>query len=222
MRVAALIIIQALVSLNVGAQAPYFPDVYLAPQFEAPVDAPSRVVVAGADEPGERLVVSGRVLDGGRPVGGVSIYVFQTDVEGLYSKVLTGNEAELDPRLHGFIRSDANGGYEYETIRPGHYDGNPAHVHYLVRAPGYYPSCWISGSTTIPSSSRGAKPAGRKFRHRFRRTRWRFAPSRVMPPASRTPRATSRWCVYPADRPHGLSGARHIDNLKQAVHTRCP
>jgi protocatechuate 3,4-dioxygenase beta subunit len=161
MRVAALIIIQALVSLNVGAQAPYFPDVYLAPQFEAPVDAPSRVVVAGADEPGERLVVSGRVLDGGRPVGGVSIYVFQTDVEGLYSKVLTGNEAELDPRLHGFIRSDANGGYEYETIRPGHYDGNPAHVHYLVRAPGYYPmllDLWFDDDPELESRRQAGRP----------------------------------------------------------------
>ena len=81
MRVAALIVILALVSVTANAQAPYFPDVYLVPQFEAPADAPSRVVVAGADEPGERLVVSGRVLDGERPVAGVSIYVFQTDVE---------------------------------------------------------------------------------------------------------------------------------------------
>ena len=82
MRVSILIVIQAFVLSDVGAQAPYFPDVYLAPQFEAPIDAPSRVVVAGVDEPGERLIVSGRVLDGGLPAAGVSIYVFQTDVEG--------------------------------------------------------------------------------------------------------------------------------------------
>jgi protocatechuate 3,4-dioxygenase beta subunit len=139
MRVAALIVVQALLSVGVSAQPPYFPDVYLAPQFEAPANAPSHVVVAGADEPGEKLVVSGRVLDGGRPVAGASVYVFQTDADGRYSKDLTGNEAELDPRLHGAMRSDTNGAYGYETIRPGHYDGNAAHVHYLVRAPGYYP-----------------------------------------------------------------------------------
>ena len=51
MRVSILIVIQAFVLSDVGAQAPYFPDVYLAPQFEAPIDAPSRVVVAGVDEP---------------------------------------------------------------------------------------------------------------------------------------------------------------------------
>ncbi len=139
MRVAALILIQALVSVEAGAEAPYFPDVYLAPQYEAPANAPSHVVVAGADEPGERLVVSGRVLDGGRPVAGVSVYVFQTDVDGRYAKDRTGNDAELYPRLHGAMRSDADGAYGYETIRPGHYDGNAAHVHYLVRAPGYHP-----------------------------------------------------------------------------------
>ena len=176
MRVAALIVLQAFVLPEVGAQAPYFPDVYLAPQFEAPADAPARVVVAGADEPGERLVVSGRVLDGGRPVAGVSIYVFQTDADGRYSKELTGNDAELDPRLHGVIRSDANGLYEYATIRPGHYDGNAAHVHYLVRARGYYRCCWICGSPTIASCSRGARPAGPRFHRRFPRTWSRFAP----------------------------------------------
>jgi protocatechuate 3,4-dioxygenase beta subunit len=162
MRAATLIFLQAFVSLNVRAQPPYFPDVYLAAQYEAPIDAPSRVVVAGADEPGERLVVSGRVLHGGQPVAGVSIYVFQTDVEGRYSKVLTGNEAELDPRLRGLMRSDANGGYEYETIRPGHYDGNPAHVHYLVRAPGsYYPmllDLWFDDDPELESRRKAGRP----------------------------------------------------------------
>jgi protocatechuate 3,4-dioxygenase beta subunit len=161
MRVAVLIVVQALAAGEVAAQAPYFPDVYLAPQFEAPAGAPSRVVVAGADEPGERLVVSGRVLDGGQPVAGVSIFVFQTDVDGRYSKELTGNEAELDPRLRGIMRSDANGGYEYETIRPGHYDGNPAHVHYLVRAPGYYPmllDLWFDDDPELASRRRAGRP----------------------------------------------------------------
>ena len=161
MRVAVSLVLAAFVSLDLCAQAPYFPDVYLAPQFEAPADAASRVVVAGADEPGERLVVSGRTLDGGRAVAGVSIFVFQTDVEGRYSKVLTGNGAELDPRLYGLMRSDANGGYEYETIRPGHYDGNAAHVHYLVRAPGYYPlllDLWFDDDPELQSRRQAGRP----------------------------------------------------------------
>lgn len=161
MRVAALFVLHALVTLEVGAQAPYFPDVYLAPQFEAPANAPSHVVVAGADEPGERLVVSGRVLDAGQPVAGVSIFVFQTDVDGRYAKDRTGNDAELNPRLRGEMRSDAAGGYEYETIRPGHYDDNPAHVHYLVRARRYYPlllDLWFADDPELDARRQAGRP----------------------------------------------------------------
>lgn len=150
-----------LVVASAPAQVPYFPDVYLAPQFEAAADAPSRVVVAGADEPGERLIVAGRVLDGTRPVAGASVYVFQTDVDGRYSKELTGNEAELDPRLHGAMRTDADGRYEYQTIRPGHYDGNAAHVHYIVRAPGYYPrlvDLWFEDDPVLIARREAGEP----------------------------------------------------------------
>jgi protocatechuate 3,4-dioxygenase beta subunit len=161
MQSAVLMLVFSLLALPVAAQTPYFPDVYLAPKFEAPLGAPSRVVVASQDEPGERLVVSGRVLDRGQPVAGVSIYVFQTDTDGRYSKVLTGNEAELDPRLFGVMRSDANGAYEFETIRPGYYDGNPAHVHYLVRAPGYFPlllDLWFEDDTELRTRREAGRP----------------------------------------------------------------
>ena len=46
--------------------------------------------------------------------------------------------AQID-RLHGAMRSDANGRYRYETIRPKGYGNAPAHVHYVVTAPGYKP-----------------------------------------------------------------------------------
>jgi len=55
---------------------------YLATQYTAPNDAPSSVVIAGKNEPGERLVVTGRTLDGKKPVAGVSLYVFHTDANG--------------------------------------------------------------------------------------------------------------------------------------------
>jgi predicted esterase len=140
---------------------PYFPAVYLAPQYEAAANAPSRVVVAGADEPGERLVVSGRALDGTKPVTGVSIYVFQTDVEGRYATDLPSGQGELDPRLHGAMRSDADGRYEFETIRPGHYDGNAAHVHYLVRAAGYKPmllDLWFEDDPELAARRSAGRP----------------------------------------------------------------
>src|SRR5438270_8301822 len=97
---------------------------YLAPQYTAPDDAPSSIVIAGKDEPGERLVVTGRTLDGKKPIGGVSLYVFHTDAKGRYATD-TDNPTvgELHPRLHGSLRTDAGGRYQYETTRPGSYNG---------------------------------------------------------------------------------------------------
>jgi protocatechuate 3,4-dioxygenase beta subunit len=112
---------------------------YLAPQYTAPDDAPSKVVIAGNDEPGERLVVTGRTLDGEKPLAGVSLYVFHTDAKGRYATDTDNPTAgELNPRLHGSLRTDAQGRYQYETTRPGSYNG-PAHVHYVVKATGYKP-----------------------------------------------------------------------------------
>jgi len=161
MRVAMWLGCLVLVSVPLAAQAPYFPDVYLAAQYEAPANAPARVVVAPAEEPGERLVVTGRVLDGAMPVAGVSIYVFQTDVDGFYARGVTGNDAELNPRLHGAMRSGADGRYEYATIRPGHYDNNAAHVHYIVRARGYKPlllDLWFEDDPELAARRSAGRP----------------------------------------------------------------
>jgi protocatechuate 3,4-dioxygenase beta subunit len=127
------------VPLSSQAQALIVPE-YLAPQYTAPSNAPSTVVIAGKDEPGERLVVTGRTLVGKKPVAGVSLYVFHTDINGLYAPDISDlNAAELNPRLHSSLRTDAQGRYQYETIRPGSYGNGASHVHYVVKAPGYKP-----------------------------------------------------------------------------------
>ena len=126
-------------SLSPGGQSgdPVAP--YLSPQYTAAADASSLTTIAGPNEPGERLVVTGRTLDGMTPVTGVSLYVFHTDARGRYATDQpNGAAAELKPRLHGLLRTDAQGRYQYETIRPGFYNG-PRHVHYVVIAPGYVP-----------------------------------------------------------------------------------
>ena len=112
---------------------------FLAPQYLAPEGAPSKIVIAGRDEPGERLIVTGRTLDGKKPVAGVSLYVFHTDAEGRYAIGVDNRAGEYNPRLHGALRTDAEGRYQYETTRPGSYDNGPAHVHYVVSARGYQP-----------------------------------------------------------------------------------
>ncbi len=100
--------------------------------------APARITIAGGDEPGEQMVVAGRVVgpDGRTPLAGASLYVYQTDKDGIYSKPVNDSRT---PRLRGYMRTDAEGRYEFSTIKPGSYPNtrNPAHIHYVVNAPGF-------------------------------------------------------------------------------------
>jgi protocatechuate 3,4-dioxygenase beta subunit len=142
-------------------EAELIPAPYLAPRFTAPPAAPSTIVVAGRAEPGERLIVTGRTLDGTQPVAGVSVFVFQTDAGGRYAEDGKGQDAELNPRLHGAMRTDAEGRYQYETIRPGSYDNNAAHVHYIVIAPGYKPrlvDLWFDDDPLLAARRKAGTP----------------------------------------------------------------
>ncbi|MEP7272425.1 MAG: protocatechuate 3,4-dioxygenase [Acidobacteriota bacterium] len=127
MKLACLLIVLSL-SGNAAAQAPQV----------AERTATARASVVAKDEPGEKLVVKGTVYakDGMTPLVGTSVYVYQTDAKGLYTP---GNNDNRNPRLRGYMRTDAQGKYEFATIKPAPYPGNqiPAHIHYVVTAPGY-------------------------------------------------------------------------------------
>ena len=113
---------------NPGSQAPTVAD----------KNAPSKITIANQDEPGERLTVAGRVLaaDGVTPLAGASVYVYHTNVKGYYSP---GTNDNRNPRLRGYMRTDAQGRYEFSTIKPGSYPNSrvPAHIHYVVTATGF-------------------------------------------------------------------------------------
>ena len=112
------------------------------PTLQAPTiaqkDAPPKITIAGKEEPGERLIVAGRVYkaDGVTPLAAASVYVYHTDVKGHYTPEDNDNR---NPRLRGYMRTDAQGGYQFSTIKPGSYPNSrvPAHIHYVVKAEGY-------------------------------------------------------------------------------------
>lgn len=95
------------------------------------------VRIADADEPGDRLVLTGQVVTGAarEPLSGVRVRFFQTDASGFYSP--QGMD-EREARLCGVVRTDHDGRYRLETIKPGPYatGGPPPHIHFEVTLTG--------------------------------------------------------------------------------------
>lgn len=110
---------------------------------DMPAELSSQVRLAPVGEPGVPMRISGRVLDGsGRTRAGVVVYAYQTDRTGLYPRPAQrlGREAMRHGRLRGWVRSDAQGRYAIDTVRPGSYPGEDVaeHVHMHVLEPGCF------------------------------------------------------------------------------------
>ncbi|MCQ4167708.1 dioxygenase family protein [Tahibacter harae] len=110
-----------------------------------PDQNPSRLFLARPDESGEPMTLQGRVIDpSGQARAGVILYVHQTNHEGRYPEHDApgnlGREARRHGRLRGWVRSDAEGRYAIDTLRPGSYpDSNiPQHIHMQVIEPGCF------------------------------------------------------------------------------------
>jgi protocatechuate 3,4-dioxygenase beta subunit len=109
---------------------------------------------------GKPLQVRGMVHDAqGKPVAGALVYVFQTDGEGYYSP---GGMDERNPRIFGYLKTDAAGRYAFTTIRPGHYAGHSdidQHIHFEVTAPGFRKQIARLGFADDPVWERFSVPA---------------------------------------------------------------
>ncbi len=91
---------------------------------------------------GERIVMHGRVLDErGRGVPHTLVEIWQANAGGRYRHKKDGYLAPLDPNFGGAGRTltDAEGNYQFLTIRPGAYpwpnrgnDWRPMHIHISV------------------------------------------------------------------------------------------
>jgi protocatechuate 3,4-dioxygenase, beta subunit len=102
----------------------------------------------GSAEPlGERIVVSGRVLDeDGRPVPHTLMELWQANAAGRYLHKIDQHDAPLDPNFigTGHAMTDTNGRYRFVTIRPGAYPWKnhhnawrPAHIHFSLFGPAF-------------------------------------------------------------------------------------
>jgi hydroxyquinol 1,2-dioxygenase len=108
--------------------------------------------IASHVKPGSECVLYGRVTDiGGKPLANATVSVWQTGADGLYDI----QESATATDYRGVFTTDANGAYMLRTVKPIGYsipmDGpvgglaraqarhgmRPAHIHFLVGAPGY-------------------------------------------------------------------------------------
>lgn len=113
---------------------------------EAPSQLSAKGRIAPATEPGTPLIISGTIVasDGKTPLAGVVVYAYHTDNNGYYRKQESGEAGENNPRLRGWVKTDANGHFEFSTIKPAPYPNRdvPAHIHIHAWGAGY-PRQWF-------------------------------------------------------------------------------
>ena len=103
-----------------------------------PATLTSTMTITNEKEAGNKLIISGTIFkaDGITPYPGIILYAYHTDSKGYYSK--NGNETGVQKwhgRLHGWCKTDNNGHYRIQTIRPARYPDNtmPAHIHAAIK-----------------------------------------------------------------------------------------
>ena len=93
--------------------------------------------IAPAGEPGTPLVIHGRVFraDGKTPAPDLIVFAYHTDAQGHYDVASAGPHSW---RLRGWVKTDANGRFEFTTIRPAPYPNRntAAHVHLTIEGAG--------------------------------------------------------------------------------------
>jgi protocatechuate 3,4-dioxygenase beta subunit len=102
----------------------------------APANLSWKTVVTAAEEPGEPLIISGKISQpDGKPAEGVVLFIYHTDATGYYNE----KDDASHPRLKGWMKIGGNGRYEFRTIKPAPYPHRttPAHIHAHVYGPQY-------------------------------------------------------------------------------------
>lgn len=102
---------------------------------------------AGGEALGERIIVTGRVLDeDGRAIPESLIEIWQANAAGRYAHDSDQHEAPLDPHFSGIgkVMTDADGAYRFLTVKPGaypwrnHYNAwRPQHIHFSLFGPSF-------------------------------------------------------------------------------------
>jgi protocatechuate 3,4-dioxygenase, beta subunit len=115
-------------------QQPLIPLIHTLSELTGPVYGPesirpldndlTRNAVVNGEAIGERIIVTGRVLDEhSNPVRNALLEIWQANACGRYIHKADQHDAPLDPNFTGAGRvlTDGNGEYRFTTIKPGAY-----------------------------------------------------------------------------------------------------
>jgi len=101
----------------------------------------------GGQALGERIIVTGRVLDeDGRAIPYSVIEIWQANAAGRYAHADDQHQAPLDPHFAGIGRvvTDEHGAYRFMTVKPGAYPWRnhhnawrPNHIHFSLFGPSF-------------------------------------------------------------------------------------
>ena len=139
-----------------------------AAQKARPAQVGSTARIAPEGEPGVPMAIHGRVFgtDGTTPLAGAIVFAYHTDRTGIYDERSAGPHSW---RLKGWAKTDADGRFEFRTIRPGAYPQNnqAAHVHFTLFTPDgsryHAGELEFEDDTLIPERLRAASRAEGAF-----------------------------------------------------------
>jgi len=125
---------QVLTAIPAKPVEPDWVRMWLAAQAARPAMIPRAARIGPVGEPGTPLVVRGRLYrtDGQQTVPNTVIFAYQTDRTGLYDA-----PGVRGWRLTGWAKTDAEGWFEFTTIRPAPYPSRDtaAHIHLTADGP---------------------------------------------------------------------------------------
>jgi protocatechuate 3,4-dioxygenase beta subunit len=145
---------------------------------------PEHVALVSENEPGEHLIVRGVVYapDGVTPVAGIQLTIHNADSKGYYCMLPSPERDRTLPRdncpdspvntarIRGSLTTDAQGRYEFHTVRPGPYPNrrDAAHIHIHASGQGYPeqspPALLFAGDPFINKNDAAANAKLGKFR----------------------------------------------------------
>jgi protocatechuate 3,4-dioxygenase, beta subunit len=109
-----------------------------------PYNLIEKTTIPEPNEMGEKLIIEGYIYqkDGKTPAPDVILYLYHTTDAGYYTPSSTQPQAsKRHGRLRGWVKTKADGYYQFTTIRPAPYPNEkiPAHIHPTIKEVGKIP-----------------------------------------------------------------------------------